>query len=171
MKRIDHKMRITNTILVCLLIATVCGSCRMVETLTGNGKAGTVNALWPDVPPVSGASQTDLALPLGARLMIRAAMQGKVSFIAFTTEKGAQEVQDFYTKERMKSAGWIASEQGCISDTEDQKSQGAVCLFNRQDGKKKEGLAIVLAQDEKSKQTDIFYVRIDLTEPEVSPSP
>ena len=71
----------------------------------------------------------------------------------------------------MKSAGWIATDRGCISDTEDQKSQGAVCLFNRQDAKKKEGVAIVLAQDAKSKQTDIFYARIDLTEPEPSPSP
>lgn len=164
-------MRITNTILVCLLITMISGSCRMVETLTGNGKAGTVSSLWSDVPPISGATKTDLALPLGARLMIRTAMQGKVSFIAFTTDKSAQEVQDFYTKERMKSAGWVASEQGCVGDTEDQKSQGAVCIFNRQDGKKKEGLAIVLAQDEKSKQTDIFYARIDLTESEASPSP
>ena len=81
------------------------------------------------------------------------------------------EVQDFYTKERMKSAGWVASEQGCVSDTEDQQSQGAVCLFNRQDGTKKEGLAIVLAQDEKSKQTDIFYARVDLTDSDASPSP
>ena len=164
-------MRITNTILVCLLVAMVGGSCRMVESLTGNGKAGTVSELWSDVPPVSDATKTDLALPLGARLMIRAAMQGKVSFIAFNTEKSAQEVQAFYTKERMNAMGWVASEQGCVSDTEDQKSQGAVCFFNRQDGKKKEGLAIVLAENEKSKKTDIFYVRIDLTEPEVSTSP
>ena len=163
-------MRITKTILVGLLLLMV-GSCRMVESLTSNGKAGTVNALWSDVPPVSGATRSDLALPLGARMMIRAAMQGKLNFIAFTTEKSAQEVQDFYTKERMKAAGWVASDRGCISDTEDQKSQGAVCIFNRQDGKKKEGLAIVLAQDEKSKQTDIFYARIDLTESEASPSP
>jgi len=142
----------------------------MVDTLTGNGKAGTVSALWPDVPPFAGAKKADLSIPLGARIMIRAAMQGKVNFIAFTTEKSAQEVQDFYTKERMKLAGWVAGDRGCIGDTEDEKSQGALCLFNRQDGKKKEGLAIVLAQDEKSKQTDIFYARIDLTEPEPSPS-
>jgi hypothetical protein len=167
----NNEMRITNTIMVCLLIAMVGGSCRMIDTLTSNNKAGTVDALWPDVPPIPGATKTDLALPLAARMMIRAAMQGKVSFIAFTTEKSAQEVQDFYTKERMKSAGWVASDRGCISDREDKKSQGAVCLYNRQNGKKKEGLAIVLAQDEKSKQTDIFYARIDLTESEASPSP
>ena len=164
-------MRIANTILIALLIVIGCGSCRMVDTLTGNSKAGTVESLWPDVPPLAGATKTDLALPLGARLMIRAAMQGKVSFIAFTTAQSAQEVQDFYSKERMKSAGWIANDRGCIGDTENQKSQGALCLFNRQDGKKKEGLAIVLAQDSKSKQTDIFYARIDLTESEASPSP
>jgi hypothetical protein len=144
----------------------------MVDTLTGNGKAGTVDALWPDVPPIAGATKTDLAIPLGARMIIRTAMQGKVNFIAFTCEKSPQEVQDFYTKERMKAAGWEANERGCIGDTEDQKSsQGAICLFNRQDGKKKEGLAIVLAQDQKSKQTDIFYARVDLTELKSSPSP
>ena len=164
-------MRVTKAILVCVLIVTGCGSCRMVDTLTGNGKAGTVSELWPDVPPVPGAAKADLALPLGARLMIRAAMQGKVSFIAFTTDKSAQDVQDFYTKERMKAAGWQASDKGCVGDTEDQKSEGALCFFNRQDGKKKEGLAIVVAQDPKSKQTDIFYARIDLTQPEASPSP
>ncbi len=164
-------MRLRKLIPGCLLIVTVCCSCRMVDTLTGGGKAGTVSALWPDVPPIAGATRADLAIPLGARMMIRAMMQGKVSFIAFTTGKSPQEVQDFYTKERMKSAGWEASERGCIGDTEDKNSQGAVCLFNRQDGKKKEGLAIVLAQDEKSKETDIFYARIDLTESEASPSP
>jgi hypothetical protein len=156
---------------VCLLVVTVGLSCRMIETLTGDGKAGTVNSLWPDVPPIEGATKADLAIPLGARLMIRAAMQGKVNFIAFTTDKSAQDVQNFYTRERMKSAGWKASEKGCVSDTEEKKSQGAVCFFNRQDGSKKEGLAIVLAQDEKSKQTDIFYVRVDLNESSATPSP
>lgn len=143
----------------------------MIDTLTGNGKAGTVDSLWPDVPPFEGATKADLAIPLGARLMIRAAMQGKVNFIAFTTNKSAQAVQDFYTKERMKSEGWTANDKGCVSDTEDKESQGAVCFFNRKDGGKEEGLAIVLAQDEKSKQTDIFYVRADLTESAATPTP
>ncbi|MBA3768876.1 MAG: hypothetical protein H0W99_18225 [Acidobacteria bacterium] len=143
----------------------------MIETLTGDGKAGTVDSLWPDVPPIEGATKADLAIPLGARLMIRAAMQGKINFIAFTTDKSVQEIQDFYTRERMKSAGWTASEKGCVSDTEEKKSQGAACFFNRRDESKKEGLAIVLAQDEKSKQTDIFYVRVDLTESSATPSP
>jgi len=28
--------------------------------------AGTVNSLWPDVPPFEGATKADLAIPLGA---------------------------------------------------------------------------------------------------------
>lgn len=164
-------MRIKISILSCLLILTVCSSCRMFDNLTSGGKAGTVSALWPDVPPIPSATKTDLAMPLAARMMIRAAMQGKVSFIAFTSDKSAREVQEFYSKERMKTAGWIANERGCIGDTEDKESDGAICLFNRQDGAKKEGLAIVLANDKKSKQADIFYARIDLTEEKSSATP
>lgn len=69
----------------------------------------------------------------------------------------------------MKSAGWTPNEKGCIGDTQDEKNQGAVCLFERHDGTKKEGLAIIVAEDQKTKQTDIFYARIDVTEP--SPAP
>ena len=163
-------MRKREQLLLCVLILVVGLSCRMIDTLSGGNKAGTVNDLWSDVPPLEGATKADVAIPLGARLMIRAAMQRKVNFIAFTTDKSPREVQDFYSKERMKSAGWESGEKGCVGDTEDKDNQGAICFFERAGGGKKEGLAIVLAQDEKSKQTDIFYARADLAE-EAKPSP
>ena len=141
----------------------------MVESLTGGEKAGTVSNLWPDVPAFPGATKADLAIPLGMRLILRAAMQGKINFIAFTTSKSAQEVKDFYTPALMTSSGWKVNEKGCLGDTEDEKSQGAVCVFERRDGTKKEGLAIIVAEDKKTKLTNIFYARIDVTEP--SPSP
>lgn len=164
-------METIKTALICALVLMLCLSCRMIDTLTENGSAGTVENLWSDVPPFDGATKTDVSIPLGARLAIRAFMQGKINFITFTTESSAQEVQDFYTKERMKSAGWKMSQKGCMGDTEGKKSQGAVCFFDRQDGDKKEGLAIILAEDEKSKQTDIFYARIDLTDEKATPTP
>ncbi len=163
-------MKTPTSILALILVLGVALSCRFVETLTGDPKAGTVSTLWSDVPPLAGATKADLEIPLGARLAIRAMMQGKINFIAFTTDQSAQDVQAFYSNERMKAAGWTPSEKGCIGDTEDQKSQGAVCLFKRKDGKKEEGLAIVLGQDEKTKKTEIFYVRIDMTQPSPSPS-
>lgn len=153
-----------------LLLLGAVVSCRMVESLTGGEKAGTVSSLWPDVPPFAGATKADLAIPLGARLVLRAAMRGKINFIAFTTTRSAQDVKDFYTADLMKSAGWTPSDKGCIGDTEDEKNQGAVCFFQRQDGEKKEGLAIIVAEDQKTKRTNIFYARFDMTEPSPTPT-
>lgn len=164
-------MKTSTSILALILVLAVAISCRLVENLGGGPKAGTVSSLWPDVPALPSATKADLEIPLGARLVIRAMTQGKVNFIAFTTDESAPDVQVFYSNERMKAAGWIPSDKGCIGDTEDKdKNQGAVCFFKRKDGKQEEGLAIVLAQDEKTKKTEIFYARIELPEPSPSPS-
>ena len=163
-------MKTSTSILALILVLAVGLSCGLAERFTGDPKAGTVSALWPDVPPLEGATKADLEIPLGARLMIRAMMQGKINFIAFTTDQSAPEVQAFYSNERMKAAGWTPSEKGCVGDTEDKESHGAVCLFKRKDGTKEEGLAIVVAQDEKTKKTEVFYARIDMTQPSPSPT-
>src|SRR5438874_3696187 len=112
----EVNMRTATPIVALILVLAVAISCRLTETLTGDSKAGTVSNLWPDVPPLAGATKTDLAFPLGARLAIRAMMQGKINFIAFTTDHSAQDVKDFYSKDRMKAAGWTPSAQGCIGD-------------------------------------------------------
>lgn len=162
--------RKSTAIFALFLLLSVAVSCRLVESLSGGEKGGTVSNLWPDVPPFEGATKTDLQIPLGYRLILRAAMQGKINFIAYSTSKSAQDVKDFYSAERMKAAGWTPHEKGCIGDTEDKKSQGAVCIFQRKDGDKQEGLAIIVAESEKEKKTDIFYARIDTTQPTPSPS-
>jgi len=145
-------------------------SCKMAENLTGSPKAGTVSALWSDVPPFAGAQKADLEIPLGARLAMQAMMQGKLNFIAFTTDKSAEDVKAFYSNDRMKAVGWIPNEKGCLGDTQDEKSQGAICLFGKKDGVKDEALAIIVAENDKTKKTEIFYARIDLTRPTPSPS-
>ena len=162
--------RTSTAIFALALLFSVGVSCRMVESLTGTGSAGTVSNLWPDVPPFAGATKTDLKIPMFWTLALRAAMQGKISFIAFTTTRSAQDVQDFYTADRMKAAGWTPHEKGCVGDTEDNTNKGAICFFQRKDGSKQEGLAIIVAQSEKEKKTDIFYARIDMTQPTPSPS-
>ena len=160
----------STTILALFLLLGAVVSCRMVESLSGGEKGGTVSALWPDVPPFAGATKTDLQIPLGPRLILRAATQGKINFIAFATTRTAQEVKDFYTADRMKAVGWTQHDKGCIGDTEDKKNQGAVCLFQRKDGDKQEVLAIIVAENEKTKQTDIFYARIETAQPTPSPT-
>jgi len=156
-------MKVSASILVLSLILGVAISCKLSERLAGDKNAGTVSALWPDVPPFQGATKADLEIPLGARLMIRGLMQGKVNFISFRTDKPAEEVKNFYSNDRMKAAGWTPTDKGCVGDTEDTKNHGAICFFSRKDGGKEEGLAILVAQDEKLPETNIFYARIDTT--------
>jgi hypothetical protein len=156
-------MRTSASLLALVLIFSVVVSCKLSERLMGDKNAGTVSTLWPDVPPFAGATKSDVEIPLGARLLIRTMSQGKVNFISFRTDKTAQEVKDFYSKDRMKAAGWVADEKSCNGDMEDTKNHGAVCLYEKKDAGKDEGLAIVVAQDEKQPETNIFYARIDLT--------
>jgi len=157
-------MRASASLLALALIFGVAISCRLSERLAGDKNAGTVSQLWPDVPPLEGATKADLEIPLGVRLMIRTMAQGKVNFISFRTSKTAQEVKDFYSNDRMKAAGWLANDKGCTGDTEDTKNHGAMCLFSRKDQGKEEALAIIVAQDEKLPETNIFYARIDATQ-------
>ena len=157
-------MRTSASLLALFLMFGAVVSCKLSERLMGDKNAGTVSNLWPDVPPFAGASKTDMEIPLGARLLIRTMFQGKINFISFRTDKPAQEVKDFYSKDRMKAAGWTADEKGCTGDTEDTKNHGAICLYEKKDAGKDEGLAIIVAQDEKLPDTNIFYARIDLTD-------
>jgi len=156
-------MKLSSSLLALVLLFAACVSCRLAESLSGDKNAGTVSSLWPDVPPFQGATKADLEIPLGARLAIRAAMRGKMNFISFRTDKTAQEVKDFYTPERMKTTGWIANDKGCVGDTEDTKNHGAFCVFSKKDGQTEDGLAIVIAQDDTGKSTNIFYARFDLS--------
>src|ERR1700752_1155304 len=118
-------MRVSASILALVLILGVALSCKLGERLAGDKNAGTVSTLWADVPPFQGPTKADLEIPLGARLFIRGMMHGKLNFISFKTNKTAQEVKDFYSNDRMKTAGWTAAEKGCVGDTDDSKNQGA----------------------------------------------
>jgi hypothetical protein len=156
-------MRRSAYLLALFLMFGVVVSCKLSERLMGDKNAGTVSTLWPDVPPFAGATKTDVEIPLGARLFIRTMFQGKINFISFQTNKTAQEVKDFYSKERMKTAGWNGDDKGCTGDSDDAKNHGLVCLYEKKEAGKDEGLAIIVAQDEKLPETNIFYARIDLT--------
>ena len=157
-------MKVSASLLALMLILGVAISCKLSERLAGDKNAGTVSELWSDVPPFQGATKAEIEIPLGMRLLIRGMTQGKVNFISFRTDKPAQEVKDFYSVERMKAAGWAANDKGCTGDTEDSKNHGAVCLFSKKNNGKEEALAIIVAQDEKQPDTNIFYARVDATQ-------
>ena len=139
-------------------------ACGIVNSIVG-GNAGTTADLWPDVPAFVGANKAKLDLPLAMKLIVQAAFQGKLEFISYTTKSTPQEVQAFYTPDRMKATGWTTDSGGCTSggDSSNTGVAGAFCFYGKKDGAKENGLAIIAAQDAKTKETEIYYVRIDIT--------
>ena len=158
-------MKTSASLLALALILGVAISCRLSERLGGGDKTvGTVNELWPDVPAFQGATKVEGEIPLAMRILMRTMMKGKVAFIVYRTDKSAQEVQDFYSGDRMKAAGWAPNDQGCTSNPDDKMNNGIFCFFSRKDTGKEEALSIIITHDEKHPSTNIFYGRVDTTQ-------
>jgi hypothetical protein len=168
---VEGKAKMNKRVLAVLLSVTMvltlgCGIINNLTNLAGGG-AGTVANLWPDVPLIDGATKAKIDLPLPARLAVQAAFQGKLEFISYTTTKTPEEVQQFYTTERMKSSGWSSDTNGCMGTGGDTATstpgQATLCVFSRKDQGKEIGLAIFVLKDDKSKPASLFFMRIDIT--------
>lgn len=148
---------------VLLLVAGM--ACNLTSLIPGGGAAGTVSALWPDVPPFEGATRENIEMPLPIRVAMQAMLKGKLEFIVFTTSAAPQAVTDFYTKDRMAAAGWDPDQSaGCSFGSSDEAKTetptGNMCFFSKQEGGKEVGLVIMPVQDDKTKKTQIFYARV-----------
>lgn len=154
-------MKASAPILALVLIIGVALSCKLSDKVLGEDNSVMVTELWPDVPPFPGAIKTENKLPLAARILTRTFMKGKVSFISFHTDKPEQEVKDFYSGESMKTAGWSINQETCFRDTKEMKTGGALCTF-QSTGAKTEAMGIMVQHD--SSNTQIFYIRMDLTQ-------
>jgi hypothetical protein len=144
-----------------LVFTTACG---MVTSLFSGRSSGTVNELWADVPRMDGMEKADMEMPLAARLGLQAIMQGRMNFIAYTTDASPQAVLDFYTAERMAEQGWTTQEgTGCFGDAETAEA-GTICVFTKSSDAKNEFLGIVAANDAETNQTAVFFARVDASE-------
>ena len=162
-----NKFMILGLLVGALIFTSACG---MVSSLLSGRSAGTVSDLWSDVPRMDGMTKADLEMPLAARLALQAAMQGRVNFIAFTTDATPQGVLDFYTPERMQGQSWSSQDgTGCFGDAEIAQ-EGAVCIFVKEADGKKEMLGIVAGKDVETGRTAIFFARIDASEATSEPS-
>jgi hypothetical protein len=179
---IQQTLRRTTIFALCVVMSaalSLLNACGMAESLMGNRSGGTVSNLWPDVPPLDGASKAEIAMPLAFRLMLQGAFKGGIDYIAYTTSQTPDDVRGFYTVERMQANGWQAADMSgstqdqlsCVGDTSDGGSAGALCLFAKQQGQQKLLLALVVAQNEQTKQTEVFYARIDVSKFETTPEP
>jgi hypothetical protein len=156
-----HRYMVLGLLVGALIFTCACG---MVSSLLGGKSAGTVSDLWADVPRMDGMTKTDMEMPLAARLAMQAFAQGRMDFIAYTTDATPQGVLDFYTTERMSGQGWDTQEgTGCFGDAETAE-EGTVCIYTKTADSKNEVLGIVAAKDAETGKTAIFFARVDVTE-------
>jgi hypothetical protein len=161
------------TLVLVILSVLVALACNPLSGLSG-GDAGTVDNLWPDVPPYPGASKTDVELPLFARVMVEAATRaimagagedaGDLEFIGFTTGDSPEDVMAFYTIDRMAGEGWTAGEEseiGCTTGSTSGEDMGGFCGFGKESGGRISGLFIMIVPGSEGSGNDVFYVRID----------
>ena len=171
------KTRLMALILVSALVFIM--GCGMVNSLLNQAvpSGGTAADLWPDVPKMEGMTKSDIEMPLAIRLVAQAAIKAAAAnagdsnagmeFIVYTTTKTPDDLAAFYTKERMQAAGWNNPDMpGCTgenSSTSGASNIGGLCLFAKEEGGKGSLLAIIAAQDTKTKETQLFFSRISGT--------
>jgi hypothetical protein len=151
-------------ILGAVLLLLAATACNLTSLIPGGGSAGTVSALWPDVPPLDGATRENIEMPLPIRVAMQAMLKGKLEFVVYTTGADPQAVKDFYTKDRMAASGWDPEQSaGCELGSEESQSESGMsnmCFFSKQESGKEIGLVIMAVPDEKTKKTQVFYARV-----------
>ena len=165
--------------LFALVLAMLACALPGVPGLPGAGaQPTTIAALWPDVPQMDGTTKTDVQVPAFVNLLLT--IMGKqvlggaqdAQWADFTsTTKTPADVQAFYTPALMTSNGWAASDQStCVTGADQNVPQvGVFCVFSKPGSGKTDGLMIVAVQDDKTKVTNIFYIRAQV--PDATPTP
>ena len=166
--------------LTVLILASL--ACGITDTLIskatgGNDNYQTVTTLWSDVPQMDGLTPSTLDMPPFVKLAVRFVLgnlgrlngqgqdqtTGNINWIAFTTAKTPQDVQNFYTNDLMVSNGWDSStDSPCLSGSQQGTSQvGVMCAFTKTQNGNSVQLGIITVQDDKTKQTTVFYLRLE----------
>jgi len=119
---------------------------------------------------------SDMEMPLPIKIVVRTVLNNMWrlnkegedrtpatgDWIVFTTTDAPADVQNFYTNARMTSFGqWQASDKQTCVDVKDKGLNGTLCVYQKIVDKKVVGLAIIAGQDEKTKQTNVFFLRVE----------
>lgn len=162
---------------------TLTGACSVVESVARpvarSNERSSAARLWPDVPPLAGADAVELDLPILLRLALYSYASDmardsnlKLNSFDFVIHRAAvrpEDVQTFYTAERMADAGWNAERQpGC---TQTASLGGLLCTFAKSRGDRLTALFIVAGYDDAGAATHIYYVRFESTRAQATPTP
>ncbi len=155
--------------LVALLSASL--ACNLISSVTGgDANLTTSTDLWSDVPRMDGLTKSDMDMPLYAKVLMRTVMNqvlgggtGSGDWIVFTTAQTPEDITAFYTNEKMAENGWEASDTStCVNGSAQGLTEvGAFCVFQKRAETKYTGLMIIAAQDAKTKQTNVIFIRVE----------
>jgi hypothetical protein len=171
------KMKFLAVVAVLVLFSLACALTSGVGQLVGGKSAGTsVTDLWPDVPKMDGMNKVSVDLPLTAKLAIQAFVrassqgEGTLDFIAYNTKSTPEEVESFYSVDKMSQAGWNMQDQtGCQAQqglATQVVSNAGLCFFGKDNGGGKASyLVLFIGQDDKTKDTQVFFIRVEATNP------
>jgi hypothetical protein len=170
-----------NRILVASLFAALavssvaCGA--VLDKVTG-GSSNTkpVTQLWSDVPRMDGLTPSQIDMPVFVKLIMRTVLgnlgrispedstTGNIDWIVFTTAKTPADIQNYYSGALMTGAGWEKGNTSqCFSGSEQGVAQiGVICAFQKNQGGNNIALAIIAVPDDKTKLTNIFFLRLEV---------
>jgi hypothetical protein len=170
-------MKSTATAIAFVILLFAIISCNLAGKLINTGQdMPRASELWSDVPRMDGLSPSDVEPPLAIKLIMRTVLNNlwrlnkegedktpvNGDWITFTHNGPPADIKNFHTSERMTSFGnWEASKESTCIDGKDKGIDGVLCVFQKIADKKQIGLAIVAGQDEKTKQTTVFYLRLE----------
>jgi hypothetical protein len=157
-------------------------ACAVIPSIPGVGAAPTSLAgLWPDVPAMDGLTLAPSAqVPAFVNILLgvvtKQALGGGTAssdWVDFTTAKTPDDVRAFYTPDLMASNGWENNaDSTCFNGADQGVAQvGAVCLFVKEADGNETLLVILATQDDKTKPTNVFFVRIEGPAPTPTPKP
>lgn len=174
--------------LVLVLTSLACGPLNSVvdRATGGGGPMQAASDLWSDVPKMDGLTASQMDMPLFAKVIFNTIVgnlgllnpqgedrtTGKVDWIAFDTGKTPDEVQAFYTPERMADNGWDKTDQtACFQGSKFGVTEaGSVCLFTKQQDSVQTQLVIITAKAEQANTNHVFFIRLESSPTPVPPA-
>jgi hypothetical protein len=170
-----------NRILVASLLITVAitsAACSAVlnQVIGGSSNTKPVTELWNDVPRMDGMAPSQVDLPPFVKLIMQTVIgnlgrfnpqdttTGNIDWIAFTTSKTPTDVQTYYSGTTMSGAGWeTGKDNQCLSGSQQGFAQvGVICGFTKYQGGKQIALGIIAVPDDQTKQTNVFFLRLEV---------
>jgi hypothetical protein len=177
-KIVNAKKFFVGILTLFVLTSLACGMLNSAvnKAVGGDNNLLIVSNLWSDVPKMDGLQPSQMDMPLPVKLLMQTILgnlgslnpqgqdqtTGAIGWIVFTSDKSPDDVQAFYTNQRMMDSGWddAGQESTCVSGSENGYPQvGVFCVFAKQ--AENTQLAIIATQDDQTKQTNVFFLRLE----------